>query len=291
MKNDNIKVQEMVGLIKEASQLEILPRWGKVIGERKKGSKMAFKDTVTEADLKSSEYILKRILAKFPGSYSEEHKNPERFSHSVLWQLDPLDGTQEFCEGFKEGYSSMAALLEKHDKTWFPIAGIIYTPANDKLCYCSSGEVTLLYGENKIEVPKPLRSEIRGYVRRVDPSKNLIKFYKQLGDKLNLKVKIMKRGGIGASIIDLIENKINLLIFNYNHTKEWDIAMAIPIIKSLGGFICDLEGNDFTEFNNPDSPGFNEPYLLKGFIVSIAFKKEEIFPIPSNLLQDKLIKS
>lgn len=75
---------------------------------------------------------------------------------------------------------------------------------------------------------------------------------------------------------------------NYNYTKEWDLAMAEPLIRARGGFICDLDGNEFT-YNRKDSQGLGEPYNLNGYVISIAFSKEEIIPnISKDLLIDKL---
>lgn len=281
------EVEEMIGLIREASKNEILPRFGKVVGEEK-GEKKGFKDIVTQADLKSSEYILNKIRPKFPGSYSEEHKFEDRFNYDLIWQIDPVDGTDEFCEKIEDGYACHAALLKRNEKGFFPVAGIIYLPGVDKLWY-NDGLNTKYIKEGKEEPFFEIkRNEIIGYTRKVDKNEKLIDFYKGLEKKLNLPSKVLERGGSGASIADLLEGKINLIIMNYNYTKEWDLAMAEPIIESRGGFICDFNGNDFN-YNRKDSLGKEEPYNLEGYVISIAFKKEEIIPlIPKNLLINKL---
>ncbi|MBR9683149.1 hypothetical protein GOV03_01260 [Candidatus Woesearchaeota archaeon] len=283
------EVEEMINLLRNASNREILPRWGKV-NAKQKGDKKGFKDIVTEADTEASKYILDKIRSKFPGSYSEEHKFSDRFQHDLIWQIDPVDGTDEFCEQIADGYACHAALLQKlEDNTFFPVAGIIYLPGVDKLWYNDgSDEVVFVNGGRRVAIPRITRNELNGYVRQVDQDKKLISFYRELGKSLKLKTKVLRRGGAGASISDLLEGKINLIVMNYNYTKEWDLAMAEPIIKARGGFICDLEGNKFT-YNRQNSPGKDEPYNLNGYVISIVFKKDEIIPhIPKDLLVDRL---
>jgi 3'-phosphoadenosine 5'-phosphosulfate (PAPS) 3'-phosphatase len=69
---------------------------------------------------------------------------------------------------------------------------------------------------------------------------------------------------------------------NYDYTKEWDVAMAEPHIHEQGGFLCDLNANEFT-YNRKD------PFNRNGYIASIAFEKAEIMRfISPDLLIRKL---
>ena len=253
---------------------------------------MRFVDLVTDADRGASEYILSHIRKKFPGSYSEEHKYPDRFEHELLWQLDPVDGTQEFCEKLIDGYSCLAALLKRQaNGTFSSEAGIIYLPGVDKLWY-TDGAGKVFYHKNGIQQQLPVytKDALRGYQRKVDHIKNVEKLYSSIACAHDISMRIVECGGAGASIADLLEGKINIIIMNCNVSKDWDIGCAEPIVKALGGFICDLEGNDFT-YNRQDAPGLDEPYNLKGYVISIAFKKEEIMPyVSSKFIDDRLKK-
>lgn len=283
-------IEEMARLMRTAADVEILPRWRNVTARDKKNSVMP-KDYVTAADTGASLYILERIRKKFPGSYSEEHKHMDRFQNKLLWQIDPVDGTLEFCEGIAEGYASQAALLEQQaNGKWFPVAGIIYSAGINQMCYSNGKEIVFEEEGKIVRLPEPHRSEIRGYIRYVEPSSKLANFYRTLG-KLGLETTTVSGGGVGSAIMSLLKDKINLIVFNYDYTKEWDVAMILPIIKSRGGFICDFDGNEFVEFNRQDTPGLGEPYNLKGFVVSQAFRKEEILPVLQKnpgLLEKKL---
>lgn len=287
--NYELEVIEMTKLLREAAEREILPRWGKVIA-RQKGEQKRFRDVVTEADIKASEYLLEKVRRKFPGSYSEEHKYPDRFETDLLWQFDPVDGTDEFCAQMADGYACHAALLKRKNlNIFFPVAGIIYLPGVDKMWYSfENGEVVFVNHGQRAIVPKISRRDLRGWIRKVDPSEKLCAFYESLGKELGLPVEIVSGGGAGASMADLLEGRTNLVVMNYNYTKEWDLAMAEPLVRARGGFICDFDGNDF-EYNRPDSPGKGEPYNLRGYVASIVFSREDILSrIPKDLLVDRL---
>lgn len=284
------EVANMIAIVREAARQEILPRWGKVAAWQK-GEKQGFRDVVTEADLQASTFMLAALRHSFPGSYSEEHDNPLRHEYPHLWQIDPVDGTDEFCNQMVEGYATHAALLKRQaDTTYQPVAGILYLPGTDELWH-TDGSGAVFFdkagkGERVQRPPKP--KKILGYVRAVDPSEKVSQFYSNLGATLNLPVEVVASGGSGASIADLLKEKLNLIVMPYNYTKEWDLAMAEPIIRALGGFICDLEGNTFT-YNRENSPGKDAPYNLNGYVISTAFSKEQLLPhISKDLLIDRL---
>lgn len=278
-------IQDMITLIQDVAKREILPRWWKVIGQQK-WEKRWFKDLVTEADKRASEKILNGVRLLFPWSYSEEHKYTDRFWAQLLRQIDPVDGTQEFCEWDVDGYACHATLLQREkDGTYKWVWGIIYQPWIDNLWYYDSEEVVHISEWKRISLPTYDKHTLRGRIRKVDPSQALDRFYHDLGTSKGVPIKVVPWWGSWASFADLFNNKINLLIMNYNYTKERDIAMAEPIIKALGGFLCDFDGNEFT-YNRADEPWLWEPYNLRWYIASIAYKKEEILPY---LTQDLLI--
>lgn len=283
-------VKEMVALIKEAAAKEISPRWKKVHPEEKSGHR--FKDLVTAADKEASNYILSKGRPTVPGSYSEEHKFADRFNHSLLWQIDPVDGTQEFCEGYQEGYTTLAALLQEQSKgIYHPLACIIYQPALYILWY-TTGNNQVIWEKRGIRQTLPTYSpptQILVYQRKVDHIGGIQEFLPLLSDHFELPARTVEGGGAGAAVIDLLEERINLLIFNNNTTKDWDVGMAVPIIKALGGFVCDLDGNELT-FNGPDEAGLGEPYNLRGYVISIVFKKEDVIPLLKKLTFDDRLK-
>jgi len=287
------EVQEIIPILRDAAQQEILPRWGKVVEEVKGTSPSGYKDTVTAADKGASTFILDRVRKIWPGSYSEEDPcidDPDRWAQEFLWHFDPVDGTLEFCNKMFRGYALNAAFLKmRKDRGHWPVAGVIYRPGDDTLVYNDGSPVNHFFRDGKlVDLPRPSRESVLGWVRAVDPSQRLIDFYETLGKNLGVSSHAVHLGGAGASIIDLLEGKINVLVYNYNLTREWDWAMAIPMIRAAGGFLCDLKGKEYESYNRKPTKDRSE-YDLRGVIASIVFKKEEIIPhVPADLLEDRL---
>ncbi|MFC1647958.1 inositol monophosphatase family protein [Nanoarchaeota archaeon] len=276
------QVEEMVSLLRAANEKTIQPLFGKVTTEVKEriGD---FEEEVTQADTDSSDFILSRIRGKMPGSYSEEDITDERFNYPLLWQLDTLDGTTEFGAGMANGYAMHAALLQRQRGLYVPVAGIVFRPGTDTI-WTHDGNVVRRIQDGEVSPMVPAdRDSIRGYVRAVDPNDRVGEFYETLGQKLGLPVKKILSGGSGASLVDLLEGNLNLVVMNYDYTKEWDLAMAVPIVEARGGWVCDLNGNDFT-FNRP----YEERHNRNGYVMSIAFTKDEVLP---EIKDDLLIRT
>lgn len=278
----------MSQLIRQAAAQEILSRFGHVEA-RVKTAGVHYRDSVTAADLAASTFILDRIRQSFPGSYSEEHKYPDRFDHDLIWQIDPLDGTDEFCAQMKAGFACQAALLQRQTSgAYTPMAGIIYLPGSDELWSYDGQNIVYQLNGQALPLPQYSRESISGWIRAVDPSLRLPQVYRALGQQLRVPVTLVQGGGSGASLAALLAGRINLIIFNFNYSKEWDIAMAEPLLRACGGWLCDLDGNNFT-YNRPDSVGYGEPYNLRGYVASIAFQQQHIVPyLPAGILEDRL---
>ena len=286
------EVQWTIPILRDVAEKEILPRFrsGKIIEERKSETVSGYENTVTLADKRASKGILNIVRKRLPGSYSEEDIYKDRFNYDSVWHFDPVDGTREFATGIKDGFSLNAALLEKQPNgDYWPVAGITYLPAIDKLVYNDGSDENVFLDRGKrVKIPDPSKKEILGWVRRVDPSQKLSDFYITLGKKFGLQARPIFRGSIGSSIVDLLEGKINLIVYNYNITREWDWGVAVPIIKAARGFMCDLNGDEFKNYNRRITSN-NEHCFLNGVITSIAFKKDEIIPhITKDLLENRL---
>ena len=289
--NTEEETKWVLSILKKAAKKEILPQFGKSKGEIKSDI-VNFLDLVTEADKSASQFILNSLRLRFPGSYSEEHKYLDRFNHDLIWQIDPIDGTQEFVEKYARGYTTLAALLEKgRDGLYTPISGIIYMPETDEAWYTINNQLIYSKGGVRYPIPRANINELQGYQRKVSPHPKLNQCYKEIHLGLKKPYHIILSGGSGSSVADLIMGKINLIVLNSNLAKDWDVGMAEPIIKSLGGFVCDFDGAPI-KYNQETALGFDEPYLHRGVVMSIGFKKEEILPyLRKDLFVDRLKKT
>ena len=85
---------------------------------------------VTEADHAADALLKERLLGVLDcGWLSEETAdNEDRLTQSLLWVVDPLDGTKEFIKGLPE-YSVAIALVEDRR----PILGVVHNPVTGEV--------------------------------------------------------------------------------------------------------------------------------------------------------------
>ena len=84
-------------------------------------------EPVSRADLESSELIVRRLAAAFPGDaiLSEELPDtPSRLTNPRVWMVDPIDGTSDFLRG-DAGYVVMIGLCLEG----LPALGVVAQPA------------------------------------------------------------------------------------------------------------------------------------------------------------------
>lgn len=281
------EVRDMTTVMKEASRIEIMPRFGKINVEEKIGA--GGKESVTAADRGASGYILQRRRLVRPGSFSEEDIDDNRFLYYEAEEYDPVDGTDEFIAGILDGFAMHGALVHytPGENFYRSVGGAIYLPGKDKLWYSDGENVCYEVAGKTCDVPLPNREQLRGWVRDFDIKKeakgcdrygrvvnlaeSMTRYYEQIGKRLGLDVDIVHGGASGASFADLLEGKTNIILVGWHDSKDWDIAMADPIVRARGGFICDFAGREYT---------YNRKDVLNrgGYVASIAFKKEEILP-------------
>ncbi len=245
-----------------------------------------YSELVTVVDIKLSKIILAAAREALPHSYSEEELPTEPSTTDLLWQIDPLDGTDEFAQGLSHFCGVSAALLSRKDNgSYQAISGIIYIPAQELLLSADLTNSTLAIKENGIDITsrvkenhranKAAHSILRGYQRAIDSNQEVESYYQTLAQRLNLKAETISCGGAAHGFAALVLGEINVLCFNYDYSKEWDVSAAQPIIEALGGFVCDLTGQEIGyNKNNKAQDHFNR----QGFIASIAFSKEQILP-------------
>ncbi|MDQ7052223.1 MAG: inositol monophosphatase family protein [candidate division KSB1 bacterium] len=119
-------------------------------------------DPVTIADRAANEFLVNEIQKAFPDDavLAEESKDdPRRFERSLIWMVDPLDGTKEFIARNGE-FSVMVGLVEDGH----PVLGAVYQPTEDRL-YLGARGVMARLEENGLQ--SELRVSIADDVRQL----------------------------------------------------------------------------------------------------------------------------
>ncbi|MBN8549003.1 MAG: hypothetical protein J0M12_06790 [Deltaproteobacteria bacterium] len=268
-------MEEMLALVKSAAADILIPNFGKAVEEQKES--LGLHEPVTEIDRRISAFILKTIRESLPGSYSEEDFPAElamRRRENLLWQFDPLDGTQEFIDGFYDGVAIQGALLARVKEEYLPVSGFIYRPTTQTLWYVDEEGELIYERQGKLHRPPELKRDgvFKGCVRKVAPDAALDSRYARIAAALGEQVQLVECGGAGASIIDILDGTADAIVCDHSHSKAWDIAMAIPLIEARGGFVSDSEGMPLGDMNAAELRN------AKGFVASILYSKEELIP-------------
>jgi len=220
------------------------------------------KDPVTLADLKVNELIIQRIKTNFVNInwdiLSEENfkfnSNACNFNSDWQWVLDPLDGTKDFIQG--TGNYAMHLALNHKQK---PILGVVLIPERDEL-WVSYGKK--LFCENRNGIRREINlSEKKslGEMNIVTSKNHRNKTLKELIHKVKFN-KVIVMGSIGCKIASILRGEsdiyISLSLPGQSCPKDWDFAAPEAILKSAGGHITDLDGNDL-KYNcmHPEQPG------------------------------------
>lgn len=231
-------------------------------------------DLVTIADLRIQSAIIGALLKKWPGLHivGEESVQPdvgdsvitvhtdrvERYleakSHKldkvtyplqdISVYVDPLDGTKEFTRGIYSHVTVLIGIAVGSE----PIAGVVYQP-----WHCEGPDVALRpqllanstkrmfwglvgYGiaglEEKQRETRPLDNLIATDSHST-PSPHL--------PKLKPK-KVISQGGCGSKCVLVLSGEADVYIIG-TKTKKWDTCAPHALLRSVGGFITDLEGN------------------------------------------------
>ena len=206
-------------------------------------------DLVTEIDIMAEKNIVDAIKYHFPTHRIQGEEMGDNGNQSDWnWQIDPLDGTNNFAIGLPVFSSSIALLYNN-----IPVLAMIYEPMLDRLFVSTINGGTYCNGEsiimkNQIRPRKLTIGWIQGH--KVQNEQNAVR----LRQYLDLNCKRMIR--LWAPTIQwcmLAKGDLDGIIL-YNSPGE-DLLPGVLMVKEAGGIVIDYNGNDFT--------GLEEvPYLI-----------------------------
>jgi myo-inositol-1(or 4)-monophosphatase len=194
---------------------------------------------VTEYDFKSEESILSSLKQAFPshGFLSEEKGEMKNKTSSIVWIIDPLDGTVNFAHEIPHFCVSIAATKQGH-----PLLGIVFQPMTNELFVAEKGKGAFLNG-------KPLS---------VSKTDDLANSFLATGFPYNLQenphqckdrfCKVMQAGiplrRLGSAALDLAYVAAGRFDgFWEVHLAPWDVAAGVLLVEESKGRITSLEGD------------------------------------------------
>ena len=196
-------------------------------------------DPLTEADLAVNRVLHETLPRPGEGWLSEETADDaERLSHSRVWVVDPIDGTQEFVQGIPEWCVSIGLVEDG-----IAVAGGIMNPATGQTILGGVGSGVTLNGARAVMGSSGLagatvlasRSEVkRGEWKRFESAPFSVRPCGSVAYKLGL---------VAAGLADAT--------WTLTPKSEWDVAAGAALMRAAGGVVLHADGSEPT-FNRPD---------------------------------------
>ncbi|XP_078505929.1 3'(2'),5'-bisphosphate nucleotidase 1 isoform X2 [Lissotriton helveticus] len=215
---------------------------------------------VEEELIESGQYadILKRVCPTKYSNIKEEEL--------VVW-VDPLDGTKEYTEGLLDHVTVLIGIAYEGKA----IAGVINQPYYNYQAGNSAVLGRTLWGVLEL-------GSFGFKLQRVPGGKHVITTTRSHSSKLvdacidAMKPdKVVRVGGAGNKIIQLIEGQASAYVFASPGCKKWDTCAPEAILHAVGGKLTDIHGNALQyhkEVKHMNSAGVlatlrNHAYYLK----------------------------
>jgi myo-inositol-1(or 4)-monophosphatase len=201
-------------------------------------------DPVTEADLAVDEFLRGELSALLPaaGWLSEETADaPHRMGGSLVWLVDPIDGTRDYIRG-RHGWAVSVALVSASR----PLLGYLYAPSRrrEEQGEFWHGEAGKGSWRNGVRLAASTRTALSG--ARV-PARQMPRDVDDL-------VRVPQPNSIALRMAMVAADEADF-VATLKWGYEWDIAAAALIAREAGAAVTDAFGRPLN-YNKPDPRAF-----------------------------------
>ncbi|MGH6672300.1 MAG: inositol monophosphatase family protein [Xanthobacteraceae bacterium] len=217
--------KQLAESVREAGQLA-LSMFGKPLKHWTKGAS----SPVSEADI-AVDALLHERLGRDPGIawLSEESvDDPGRLSSSLIWIVDPIDGTRGYIAGLPD-WAVSAALVENGR----PIAACLFAPVTDEFFVAVSGQGATCNGER---MAASSGAEIAGM--RIAGPKNFLERLDAIAPPFSI---VPRVHSLALRLARVAQGSIDAAIAGGN-SHDWDLAAADLLVHQAGGALTPFNG-------------------------------------------------
>ncbi len=195
---------------------------------------------VTEYDHRSEKIILELLKARFPASHFLAEESGETGKHaSLLWIVDPLDGTVNFAHQIPCFCISIAAAVDGE-----VISGVIYQPITNEL-FVGEKRRGAFCNEKRLQVSKvkTLKESLLATGFPYNTSENPKGCIDHFSDILRLGIPIRR---LGSAAIDLCYTAAGRYEGYFEVSlAPWDCAAGVLILQEAGGKVTGWDQTPF----------------------------------------------
>ena len=209
-------------------------------------SKEGKHNLVTEFDFRSEKAIIDYIKANVPNSQflaEESGKSGSNDNDTILWIVDPLDGTVNFAHNIPVFSVSIAATYKNEI-----FAGVVYQPILDELFTATkSGGAFLNHKAIKVSHTENFEDAffVTGFPYRKDAAKY---------NGAELFIDVVQKGipirRLGSAAMDLAYVAAGRFDgFWEEELNPWDVAAGVLLVNEAGGKVTQYDLSDYNVFN------------------------------------------
>jgi myo-inositol-1(or 4)-monophosphatase len=194
---------------------------------------------VCEADIAVNELLHARLVGENPGYgwLSEETKDDQaRTAASLIWIVDPIDGTRAYIAG-RPDWSISAALIAGGR----PIAAALFAPVSDEMFVAVASEGATLNG---VPINVSAGEGLDG--ARVAGPQRYLQELKALRPGI---VPVAKIHSLALRLTRVAQGQLDAAFASAN-SHDWDLAAADLLVHEAGGAITTLGGQRLI-YNRP----------------------------------------
>lgn len=226
------ETRELIAIAERAARAGgevVLAAWDQPRAYRHKGSV----DLVTETDV-ASEAAIRAVLRETGLPILGEEGGAEG-SGSVMWIVDPIDGTTNFAHRVPHVGVSIGLAVDNE-----PVAGVLLDPPKSELFVAQCGVSTLngrvLPTLEPVAMGEALLTTGYPYDRFTHPDNNT-----DLTEAFVMRTQCIRR--FGAASLDLAWVAAGRLDGYWERgLKPWDVAAGLAILNAVGGEARDYRG-------------------------------------------------
>uniref|UniRef100_A0A673CXH3 3'(2'),5'-bisphosphate nucleotidase 1 n=2 Tax=Sphaeramia orbicularis TaxID=375764 RepID=A0A673CXH3_9TELE len=200
-----------------------------IIGEEELPSEEVKEELIENGQ---SEEILQKTC---PPEYSELKEE-----ELVVW-VDPLDGTKEYTEGLLDNVTVLIGIAHKGRA----IAGVINQPFYNYQLGAGAVLGRTIWG-------MPGLGAFGFQLQEVPDGRRIITTTRSHSNKVVTDCvdamdpdEVVRVGGAGNKIIQLVEGKASAYVFASPGCKKWDTCAPEAILHAVGGKLTDMHGNPY----------------------------------------------
>jgi myo-inositol-1(or 4)-monophosphatase len=186
---------------------------------------------VSEADIAVNDLLENRLRSATPdyGWLSEESADDEsRLGKSLVWIVDPIDGTRGYLAG-REDWCVSVALVEGVS----PVLAAVFVPASDEFFFAVRGG-----GAVRNDTPLHATSGTKLDFSRIAGPKPLVERLSRDSGEITLYPRI---GSLALRLCRVAEGHLDAA-FAAGQSRDWDLAAANLIVQEANGNMTALSG-------------------------------------------------